>query len=113
MRLDKKEKHIFWLMGPTSSGKTTLAKLLHGRLLNVNNFALHYDGDEVRNFFGPHLGLLYGKFDILRNLPNQNHEFVENELPNTTLNNNIKYIFSLSNYYSNITRTVEIKKSLS
>ena len=56
MRLDKKEKHIFWLMGPTSSGKTTLAKLLHGRLLKVNNFALHYDGDEVRDTFGSNLG---------------------------------------------------------
>ena len=36
--------------------------------------------------FGPHLGLLYGKYDILKNLPNQNHEFVKDELPNTTLN---------------------------
>ena len=56
MRLYKQEKHIFWLMGPTSSGKTTLAKLLHGRLLNADNFALHYDGDEVRNTFGSTLG---------------------------------------------------------
>jgi len=56
MHLDKKEKHIFWLMGPTSSGKTTLAKLLHSRLLNANNFALHYDGDEVRDTFGSNLG---------------------------------------------------------
>jgi len=36
--------------------------------------------------FGPHLGLLYGKKHILDLLPNQNHEFVKNELPNITLN---------------------------
>ncbi len=36
--------------------------------------------------FGPHLGLLYGKYEILKNLPNQNHEFVDDEIPNITLN---------------------------
>ena len=36
--------------------------------------------------FGPHLGLLYGKYEILKSLPNQNHEFVKDELPNITLN---------------------------
>ena len=36
--------------------------------------------------FGPHLGLLYGKYEILKSLPNQNHEFVKNEIPNITLN---------------------------
>ena len=36
--------------------------------------------------FGPHLGLMYGKYDILKELPNQNHEFVKDELPNITLN---------------------------
>ncbi len=33
--------------------------------------------------FGPHLGLLYGKKDILKQLPNQNHEFLEGEVPYT------------------------------
>ena len=50
------EKHIFWIMGPTSSGKTTLAKLLHRRLVTAKKFALHYDGDEVRDTFGSNLG---------------------------------------------------------
>ena len=36
--------------------------------------------------FGPHLGLLYGKYEILKSLPNQNHEFVKDEIPNITLN---------------------------
>ena len=56
MRPSEEEKQIFWIMGPTSSGKTTLAKLLHGRLLTANKFALHYDGDEIRDTFGSNLG---------------------------------------------------------
>ena len=59
MHQKEDEKHIFWLMGPTSIGKTTLAKLLHNRLFATNNFALHFDGDEVRDIFGR-------KFRILR-----------------------------------------------
>lgn len=43
-------------MGPTSSGKTTLAKLLYNRLSSSNNFTLHFDGDEVRDAFGNNLG---------------------------------------------------------
>ena len=56
MHQDKEDKNIFWLMGPTSSGKTTLAKLLHHRLFSTNNFVLHFDGDEVRDTFGDNLG---------------------------------------------------------
>tara|TARA_X000000950_G_scaffold121990_1_gene153038 strand:- start:2435 stop:3685 length:1251 start_codon:yes stop_codon:yes gene_type:complete len=33
--------------------------------------------------YGPHLALLYGKEEILRNLPNQNHEFLQNNYPYT------------------------------
>ena len=33
--------------------------------------------------YGPHLALLYGKEDILKNLPNQNHEFLEGNYPYT------------------------------
>ena len=33
--------------------------------------------------YGPHLGLLYGKKEILNQLPNQNHEFLEGEVPYT------------------------------
>ena len=33
--------------------------------------------------YGPHLGLLYGKNEILRELPNQNHEFLKNDYPYT------------------------------
>ena len=33
--------------------------------------------------YGPHLGLLYGKKEILDNLPNQNHEFLAGDVPYT------------------------------
>ncbi len=33
--------------------------------------------------YGPHLALLYGKEEILKNLPNQNHEFLKGEYPYT------------------------------
>ena len=33
--------------------------------------------------YGPHLALLYGKEEILRKLPNQNHQFLEGNYPYT------------------------------
>ena len=33
--------------------------------------------------FGPHIGLLYGKKEILDQLPNQNHEFLDGDVPYT------------------------------
>ncbi len=33
--------------------------------------------------YGPHLGLLYGKEEILKKLPNQNHEFLNGDYPYT------------------------------
>ena len=33
--------------------------------------------------YGPHLGLLYGKKEILSQLPNQNHEFLDGDIPYT------------------------------
>ncbi len=49
-------RFALWLMGPTSSGKTTLAELLLRRLRSAGVAAMHYDGDEVRDFFGDSLG---------------------------------------------------------
>lgn len=49
-----------WLMGPTSSGKTTLAELLVKRLHDEGSPAINYDGDEVRNFFGDDHGFTPG-----------------------------------------------------
>ena len=33
--------------------------------------------------YGPHLALLYGKKNVLKKLPNQNHEFLEGQFPYT------------------------------
>ena len=33
--------------------------------------------------YGPHLALLYGREEILKNLPNQNHEFLQGQYPYT------------------------------
>ena len=33
--------------------------------------------------YGPHLALLYGKEDLIKNLPNQNHEFLNGKYPYT------------------------------
>ena len=48
--------YALWLMGPTSSGKTTLAGLLVKRLLDDCITAINFDGEEVRIFFGDSLG---------------------------------------------------------
>lgn len=45
-----------WLLGPTSGGKTTVAEKLTDTLRAGGAMTLHYDGDEVRNFFGENHG---------------------------------------------------------
>jgi adenylylsulfate kinase len=47
---------VLWLMGPTSAGKTTLATRAVAQLRQNGIPALFYDGDEVRDFFGPGFG---------------------------------------------------------
>ena len=45
-----------WLMGPTSSGKTTISERLI-KICQKNKFSIiHYDGDEVRDLFGDGFG---------------------------------------------------------
>ena len=38
-------------MGPTSSGKTTIAKKFMSEISKTNHTFIHYDGDEVRIFW--------------------------------------------------------------
>ena len=52
----KYKKVIFWILGPTSSGKTTIGKMLVQEMRITNIPAIHYDGDEIRSFFGTTLG---------------------------------------------------------
>ncbi len=43
---------IIWIMGPTSSGKTTLAEGLIKEMRGAHIKSITFDGDEVRDFFG-------------------------------------------------------------
>lgn len=47
---------VLWLLGPTSAGKTTLATRIVADLRRLAIPAIHFDGDEVRDFFGADLG---------------------------------------------------------
>jgi adenylylsulfate kinase len=47
---------VLWLMGPTSAGKTTLATRVVAHLRQRRIPVVFYDGDEVRDFFGPDFG---------------------------------------------------------
>ena len=53
---DIHDRNVFWLMGPTSSGKSTIAE----HFLKINREkgipTIHFDGDEVRDFFEPSFG---------------------------------------------------------
>ena len=51
-----KNPFILWLMGPTSAGKTTVGKLFVDHMREAGTPAIQYDGNEVRNFFGPTMG---------------------------------------------------------
>jgi adenylylsulfate kinase len=51
-----KPPYTIWLMGPTSSGKSTLAENFANTLKENDIPILHYDGDEVRGFFGENFG---------------------------------------------------------
>ena len=43
-------------MGPTSAGKTTIGKLFVDHIRTAGTPAIHFDGNEVRDFFGSSLG---------------------------------------------------------
>lgn len=64
LNCSKQKGFILWILGPTSSGKTTIADLLLKKLRHSNKIGMHFDGDEVRNFFGPDHG--FASSDRLR-----------------------------------------------
>ena len=54
--MNPKTPYTIWLMGPTSSGKTTIAYHLM-KIINKKSFSmLHFDGDEIRDLFGKDFG---------------------------------------------------------
>ncbi|CAN2040232.1 Adenylyl-sulfate kinase [Candidatus Magnetomoraceae bacterium gMMP-15] len=56
MNYKTNQKFILWLLGLTSSGKTTIGRYLVDELRNNDIPIIHYDGDEVRDFFGNDFG---------------------------------------------------------
>ena len=54
----------------------------HG-LPNVKDLDVDFYAFSLYKTYGPHLALLYGKKQILDKLPNQNHEFLEGNVPYT------------------------------
>ena len=52
----QQEPYVLWIMGPTSSGKTTVATSFVQRQQAAGIPVLHFDGDEVRGMFGADFG---------------------------------------------------------
>ena len=52
----------------------------HG-LPDVKDLDIDFYAFSLYKTYGPHLALLYGKKEILNRLPNQNHEFLNDEIP--------------------------------
>ena len=50
---------------------------------NVKELGVDFYTFSLYKTYGPHLALLYGKEEILKNLPNQNHEFLQGQYPYT------------------------------
>ena len=50
---------------------------------NVKELGVDFYTFSLYKTYGPHLGLLYGKEEILKKLPNQNHEFLDGQYPYT------------------------------
>ena len=50
---------------------------------NVKELGVDFYTFSLYKTYGPHLALLYGKEEMLKNLPNQNHEFLEGQYPYT------------------------------
>ncbi len=50
---------------------------------DVKDLGVDFYTFSLYKTFGPHLALLYGKEDILKKLPNQNHQFLDGSYPYT------------------------------
>ena len=50
---------------------------------NVKDLDVDFYTFSLYKTYGPHLALLYGREEIIKNLPNQNHEFLEGSYPYT------------------------------
>lgn len=60
---------ILWLLGMTSSGKTTIAKKVAEKLMKERINTVHYDGDEIRDMLGPDFGFAeHNRLQVVKNL---------------------------------------------
>ena len=50
---------------------------------NVKELGVDFYTFSLYKTYGPHLGLMYGKEEILKTLPNQNHEYLKGKYPYT------------------------------
>jgi len=74
---------------------------------NVKDLGVDFYAFSLYKTYGPHLALLYGKKDILNKLPNQNHEFLEGQVP-YSLNpggpnhEELSCLIGISEYFENL-----------
>ena len=80
---------------------------------NVKDLGVDFYTFSLYKTYGPHLALLYGKEEILKKLPNQNHQFLEGQYPYTinpggpnheelaSLTGIYEYILNLYNHHFN------------
>ncbi|PPR53102.1 MAG: Cysteine desulfurase SufS [Alphaproteobacteria bacterium MarineAlpha5_Bin6] len=78
----------------------------HG-LPDVKELDVDFYTFSLYKTFGPHLGLLYGKKEILNKLPNQNHEFLEGNIPYTINpggpnHEELSSLLGISEYFDNL-----------
>ena len=69
--LNKKKGILFWITGLSGCGKTSVAKLLHKKIINVYGPTLIISGDDIRSDFGlkgydktsrEKIGFMYSRF---------------------------------------------------
>ena len=85
---------------------------------DVKDIGVDFYAFSLYKTYGPHLALLYGKKEILNKLPNQNHEFLKDDVP-YTLNpggpnhEELSCLIGISEYFDNLYNHHFNKKNIS
>ena len=74
---------------------------------DVKDLDVDFYAFSLYKTYGPHLGLLYGKKKILNQLPNQNHEFLDGDVPYTlnpggSNHEELACLIGISEYFENL-----------
>ena len=85
---------------------------------DVKNLDVDFYTFSLYKTFGPHLALMYGKKEILDKLPNQNHEFLEGNVPYTlnpggSNHEELSCLIGISEYFDNLYEHHFEKKNIS